>query len=143
MSKRSDPEAPWREAGHQLRLARERARLGAREAAKRADIGDSTWRFVEKAERPAGAGRTIPYHVSRETLLAMAEVLAIDPAPLCDLLGFPYDPNERPLRADPLRGVEEALQQVRDQANVALGLVQAARSQVPDLSHAGGSVAGR
>jgi transcriptional regulator with XRE-family HTH domain len=78
MSKRPDP-PPW---GVLLTRALAKAKLSAREAARRAGISEGRWRQIASGYQVVSAGVYAPVHGPARTLARMAAVVGVTPAQL-------------------------------------------------------------
>jgi transcriptional regulator with XRE-family HTH domain len=78
MSKRPDP-PPW---GVLLARALAKAKLSAREAARRAGISEGRWRQIASGYQVVSAGVYAPVHGPARTLARMAAVVGVTPAQL-------------------------------------------------------------
>lgn len=95
-----------REAGRQVREARESLGLSKREAARRArswlqerdsaaKFSEALWRNIERGERNAAPGVVVPNNTSAGKLQAVAHVVTVPAADL--LMAYGYEPaTERP-----------------------------------------------
>jgi len=80
-----------------------RGRVSKREAARRADISEGHWRAVVRGYQLQGGVR-IPANPRRETVIAMARAVGVDPAEALGSAGF--DPADAPVVAPVGAGVD-------------------------------------
>lgn len=81
-----DPSSPKR-VGAALRRAREVAGISKREAARRANVSEATWRNLETGEQPLRTGQVAPMNPRPETLVNAARAVGLEPAEVLRLAG--------------------------------------------------------